>query len=110
MRVLVAFEEAHQVYGETIAEAIGRSRPGVEAQAIDWEALEEEVHRQDPHLVICNPPVPENPISTRMAWVELSLDTQMPSRVRLGEQRWETLNPSLKELLKVVDEARKLGE
>src|SRR5918994_2922346 len=110
MRVLVAFDEEYGVYGQTIAEAIGRSRSGVEAQAIDWEALEEEVHRQDPHLVICNPPVPENPISTRMAWVELSLDTQMPSRVRLGEQRWETLNPSLKELLKVVDEARKLGE
>ena len=110
MRVLVAFDEAYRVYGETIADAIGRSRPGVEAQAIDWEALEEMVHRRDPHLVICNPPVPDNPISTRMAWVELSLETEMPSRVRLGEQRWETLNPSLEELLSVVDEARKLGE
>ena len=110
MRVLVAFDEEYGVYGETIAEAIGRSRPGVQAQAIDWEALEEVVHRQDPHLVICNPPVPDNPVSTREAWVELSLDTERPSRVRLGEQRWETLNPSLEELLSVVDEARKLGE
>ena len=110
MRVLVAFDEEYGVYGQTIAEAIGRSRPGVQAQAIDWEALEEVVHQRDPHLVICNPPVPENPISTREAWVELSLDTERPSRVRLGEQRWETLNPSLEELLSVVDEVEKLGE
>src|ERR687897_670697 len=110
MRVLVAFDEAYRVYGETIADAIRHSHPSPEAQAIDYAALEEVVHRQDPHLVICNPPVPDNPISTREAWVELSLDTQMPSRVRLGEQRWDTLNPSLEELLSVVDEARKLGE
>jgi hypothetical protein len=110
MRVLVAFDETYGVYGETIAEAIERSRPGVEAQAIDWEALEEVVHRQDPHLVICNPPVPENPISTREAWVELSLDTERPSRIRLGKQRGETLNPSLEELLSVVEEVEKRGE
>jgi hypothetical protein len=39
--------------------------------------------------------------------VELSLDPERPSRVRLGEQRWETLNPSLEELLSVVDGTEK---
>src|SRR5215210_1393519 len=110
MRVLVAFDETYGVYGQTIAEAIGRSRSGVEAQAIDWEALEEVVHRWDPHLVICSPPIPDNPISTREAWVELALDTERPSKVRLGEERWETLNPSLEELLWVVEEVEKRGE
>jgi len=107
MRVLVAFVEAYHVYGEFIAGAIRRSRPAVKAQAIEWVALEEVVHRWDPHLLICSPPVPPNPINTRESWVELSLDPERPSRVCLGEQRWETLNPSLEELLSVVDEAEK---
>jgi hypothetical protein len=110
MRVLVAFEEAHRVYGETIANAIRRSRSGVEAQALDRVALEEVVHRWDPHLVICSPPIPDNPISTREAWVELAVDTERPSKVRLGDERWETLNPSLEDLLWVVEEAEKRGE
>ena len=110
MRVLVAFEEAYRVYGETIAAAIRQSNPSLEAQAIDYVELEEVVHRCDPHLVICSPPVPHNPISTREAWVELSLDTERPSRIRLGKQRGETLNPSLEELLSVVEEVEKRGE
>ena len=67
----------------------------------------EVVHRWDPHLLICSPPIPPNPINTRESWVELSLDPERPSRVCLSEQRWETLNPSLEELLSVVDEAEK---
>jgi hypothetical protein len=56
------------------------------------------------------PPLPENPVSSREAWVELSIDPQQPSRIRLGEQRLEKLNPSLEEVLWVVNEARKLDE
>jgi hypothetical protein len=107
MRVPVAFDEAYRVYAEFIASAIRRSRPAVKAQAIDRVVLEEVMHRCEPHLLICSPPVLHSPISTRVAWVELSLDPERPSRVRLGEQRWETLNPSLEELLSVVDEAEK---
>ena len=59
-----------------------------------------------PHLQPARTPQPDQ-YSTRVAWVELSLDPERPSRVRLGEQRWETLNPSLEELLSVVDEAEK---
>ena len=108
--MLVAFDEAYHVYAEFIADAIQRSRPALKAQAIERVALEEVVHRWDPHLLICSPPVPLNPSSTREAWVELSLDPERLSRVRLGEQRWEPLNPSLEELLWVVDEAEKLVE
>ncbi len=110
MRVLVAFDEAYRAYGEFLATAIRRARPDVEAEVVLREALEEEVHHSDPHLVICSPPVPDNPVSSRAAWVELSVDPQQPSRMRLGERRLEKLNPSLEEVLWVVDEARKLGE
>jgi hypothetical protein len=107
MRVLVAFDEAYRVYVEFIASAIRRSRPAVKAQAIDRVVLEEVMHRCDPHLLICSPSVLHSPISTRVAWVEVSIDPERPSRVRLGEQRWETLNPSQEEMLSVVDEAEK---
>ena len=110
MRVLVAFDEAYRAYGEFLAAAIRRARPHLEAKAVLWDALEEELHHSDPYLVICSPPVPENPVSSREAWVELSVDPQQPSRIRLGEQRLEKLNPSLEEMLWVVDEARKLEE
>ena len=39
----MAFDEAHRVYGETIADAIRRSRSGVEAQALGRVELEEVV-------------------------------------------------------------------
>ena len=110
MRVLVVFDEPYSVYGEFIASAIRGSRPAVKAQAINRAALEEVGAAPIHHLLICSPPVPHSPISIREAWVELSLDPERPSRVRLGEQRWKTLNPSLEELLSVVDEAEKLGE
>jgi hypothetical protein len=110
MQVLLAFDEAHRAYGDFISAAIRRARPDLEAEAVVREALEEELHNSDPYLVICSPPVPDNPVSSRVAWVELSVDPQRPSRIRLDEQRWEKLNPSLEEVLWVVDEARKLSE
>ena len=110
MPVLLAFDKEHRAYGEFIATAIRRARPHLEAKAVLREELEEELHHSDPYLVICSPPVPDNPVSSREAWVELSVDPQQPSRIRLGEQRLEKLNPSLEEMLWVVDEARKLDE
>jgi hypothetical protein len=105
MPVLLAFDKAHRAYGEFIAAAIRRARPDLEAKAVLREALEEELHYSEPYLVICSPPVPDNPVASRAAWIELSIDPQQPSRIRFGEQRWQTLNPSLEELLSVVESA-----
>ena len=110
MPILFAFDKAHRAYGEFLAGAIRRARPHLEAKAVLREALEEELHHSEPYLVICSPPVPDNPVASREAWVELSVDPQQRSRIRLGEQRLEKINPSLEDLLWVVDEARKLDE
>jgi hypothetical protein len=111
MRVLLAFEEAYRVYMSAMEAAIRQFRPEVEvraAAAADAEQLEAEVERFEPHLVICSPPVPENPVEDRIARIELSSEPSEPSRFRVGKRAWESVNPTLGEILPVIEETKKL--
>jgi hypothetical protein len=109
MRVLLSFEEQYRVYGQAMAAAIRQFRPDVEVVAVvDGEDLEEAAERFDPQLVITSPPLPENPVDERLARIELSPAPDQPSRFRVGDRRWETTNPTLGEILPVVDETKRL--
>jgi hypothetical protein len=108
MRVLVSLEREYRVYMEAIAAAIREFRPDVEVAVADGRSLEAEVERLDPQLVITGPPVPENPVDEQLARIELSPDTAQPSKFRVGERRWESTNPTLGEILPVVDETKRL--
>ena len=108
MRVLLSFEEQYRVYGQAIAVAIREFRPDVEVAVCDGEDLEEEAERFDPQLVICSPPVPENPVDGRLARIELSADPDQPSRFRVGDRYWESTNPALGQILPVIDETKRL--
>ena len=108
MRVLLSFEEKYHVYMEAMAAAIREFRPDVEVAVCDDENLESEAERFDPQLVITSPPVPENPVEERMARIELSPEPNQPSRFRVGERHWESTNPTLGEILPVVDETKSL--
>ena len=108
MRVLLSFEEKYRVYGQAMAAAIREFRPDVEVAVCDGEDLEEEAERFDPQLVICSPTGPEKPVDDRLARIELSPDPDQPSRFRVGDRRWETTNPTLGEILPVVDETKRL--
>ncbi len=108
MRVLLSFEEDYRVYMEAMASAIRAFRPGVEVAVIDVEELESEAKRFDPQLVITSPPVPENPVDDRLARIELSLQPKRPSRFQVGERHWESTNPTLGEILPVIDETKRL--
>ena len=108
MRVLVSLEREYRVYMEAIAAAIREFRPDVEVAVADGRSLEAEVERLDPQLVITGPPVPENPVDEQLARIELSPDTAEPSKFRVGERRWESTNPTLGEILPVVDETKRL--
>jgi hypothetical protein len=114
MRVLLSFEEEHRLYMEAIAAAIRRFRCDVEVATVEGEELESEMERFDPQLVISGLPIPENSVDDRLArdnglaHIELSPDPQQPSRFRVGERRWEKTNPTLGEILPVVDETKKL--
>ena len=91
-----------------MAAAIREFRPEVEVAVVDGEGLEEEAERFDPQLVITSPPVPESLVDDRLARIELSPEPDQPSKFRVGERQWETTNPTLGEILPVVDETKRL--
>ena len=108
MRILLSFEKDYRVYGQAMAAAIRQFRPDVEVAVCDGEDLEEEAERFDPQLVIRSPPDPENPVDDRLSCIELSPEPDQPSRFRLGDRHWETTNPTLGEILPMVDETKRL--
>src|SRR4051794_3029405 len=108
MRVLLSFEEEYQVYMEARADAIRVFRPNVEVATAGARELEAQVERLDPQLVICSPPLPDNPVDNQLSRIELSPDPDQPSRFRVGERRWESTNPTLGEILPVVNETKAL--
>jgi hypothetical protein len=40
----------------------------------------------------------------RLAWIELSLDPTSPTKISVGQRRWERTNSTLEDLLEVIDE------
>ncbi len=60
-------------------------RPNVSVSTVEPQALEGELNRFDPHLVICSPPIPTNLFSDRLAWIELSPHPEKPSKIRVED-------------------------
>lgn len=109
MRILLAFEREYRLYIEAIAEALRTFRSHVEVALTDAGNLEAEVDRFDPQLVISSSPIPTNPVDPKLTTsVRLTPEPNQPSRFRLGERHWESTNPTLGEILSVVDETRSL--
>jgi hypothetical protein len=112
MRILVAFEDDYRAYADALAKAISAARPHLDVATVGLEALHVEVALLDPHLIICSSPNPIPPKQqeegTLLAWVELSVDLHRPSKFCLRKQRWESLNPSLEDLVAVVEETERL--
>jgi hypothetical protein len=110
MKILLVLGQEYRTYMEAMADAIQEFRPDVEVIAVggDTKELEAETERLKPQLVICSPPAPENPVDERLALIELSPDAEEPSSFRVGERHWESANPTLGEILSVVDETKGL--
>jgi hypothetical protein len=109
MRILLAFEREYRLYIEAIAEAMRTFRSNVEVAITDSGNLEAEVDRFDPQLVFSTSHISSNPVDPKVtASAELSPEPNQPSRFRLGERHWESTNPTLGEILSVVDETRSL--
>ena len=104
LRVLVAIEERHRVYGEAISLTLQERRPDLDVFLATPESFCEEIDRLDPGVVVYGgPALPER--EDLLAWVTLSLDPRRPTQVRVGEVSWEITNPSFGDLVSVVDEA-----
>jgi hypothetical protein len=71
-------------------------------------SLDGGIERFEPHLVVWEPPIPDNLADTVPAFIELSIDPAQPSRFRVGKRHWESLNPGIEELLAVVADTERL--
>jgi hypothetical protein len=114
VRVLVAFEDTYRAYGDAIVRAIRSTYPRLEVLAVaDVRELEAQVALFDPHLVITSRSShPASPASRhgRLSRVKLSVDPNQPSLLCVDGQVRESLNPSLEELLVVVEDTESMLE
>ena len=106
MRVLMAIEP--RSYREVIGEAIQGLRPHLEVTIIEPDALEPEMARLDPGLVICSRPSTA-PANGRPGWIEFRPYAQPAAKIYVGGQRFELEEVDLEDLLSVVDEAERLA-
>ena len=105
IRVLVALEDDYRAYRETIAAVLRILRPHAEVESTTLEALEDELKRFDPQVVICGAHEDVEP-DGRPAWIELSLDPTQPTKISVGGRYLERTSPSVEELLDVIDAVR----
>lgn len=101
---MVAFEDEYRAYQEALASALRTLRPQVEVSTDYSERAPESPTHPWPDLMICNRPDP----GESLAWLELSMEPGLPSNLRIGEHRSKIANPSLEEILSVVDEVERL--
>jgi hypothetical protein len=108
MRILVALEDEYRTYGKVIAAAISILRPRIEVETTGLDALEEQIARFDPQVVICSRP---NTVYTggRPTRIEISLHPNpiQPTKVCIGECYVERSNPVLEKILEFIDEAER---
>ena len=106
-RVLVAFEDDYRSYRDAIASALQSARPYLEVEVGEVGVLQAEVAYFDPHLVITSQPSSTNH-NGRLSWIQLSVNPNQPSLMCVDGNQWESLNPSLEELLDRVDEIERV--
>ena len=99
----MAFEESYRTYRDTIAVALRLLRPETEVKSTTLDELEGELERFDPEVVICSGHK-EVESSTRLAWIEFSVDPTMSTKISVGGRHFERTNPTVEELLEVIEE------
>jgi hypothetical protein len=104
----VSLEDSYRTYRDVIAAAIQISRPHVEIECIELDALEEKVRNFNPHLVICSLPATAD-LEEVPGWVDLSLDLSRPTVVSIKGHHVERRNRmGLEQLLNVLDDVEQL--
>jgi hypothetical protein len=100
----VALEDDYRLYRQMIAAILPIKRKDVKVESTTLETLEVELERFDPQVIICSGHKDVKSGSSRV-WIELSLNTALPAKVRADVGRsCELANPTLEELLEVIDE------
>ena len=107
IRVLVAYEDTHLSYRDVLVSVIRALRPHVAVMAVSIRTLASEVKRLDPHLVVSSRSNTVDP-GGRAAWYTLAHEPDEPSEACLDGRRSGSDNPSLEELVAIIDETEEL--
>lgn len=99
----VLFANAPLSYRQAMAVAIETLRPEVEVLICDPDALDLEVERFCPDLVVCSH-VTALVKSRVPAWVELYPDESQLATIVMGNRRTKTVGIELDDLLSIVDQ------
>ena len=99
----MALEDDYRVYRNTITASLQVLRPQTETKSVGLETLEAEIERFEPQVVICSG---HKAVGSggRLAWIELSLDPTSSTKISVRGRCFERTNPTLEELLEVIDE------
>jgi hypothetical protein len=99
-RILLANEP--RSYRQAMAHVLRALRPGLEVTETEQAALDRELSRSVPQLVICSRATPAVRGSAP-AWVELYTDNGPLSFVAIGKERSTVQEMDLADLLRIVD-------
>lgn len=104
MRILVA--NAPRSYREVMAITLQELAPNVEASIAEPEALDREVARLTPDLVICSQAT-ETVRNANLSWIALYPEGSNRAVISVRGQRWRVLKPTLDNVFAVIDEIRR---
>lgn len=110
MRVLIAVEERYRIHGDALGAAVEALRPHLQVVVAELKDLESLMSLLEPEVVICSRSTPTEPATSALAWVELSVEPDRPTRVRVGKRCWDISNPTLQEVLAIIQSAEALAE
>src|ERR671928_642909 len=102
-RPRVLFANAPRSYRQAMAAAIGTLRPDVEVLTRDPEALDLEVERLRPDVVVCSR-VTSLVERRASVWVDLYPDGDRMATVSIAGRRTSTAGLQLEDLLSIVDQ------
>jgi hypothetical protein len=112
-RFLTLLANEPRTYRVALAEALRALRPAVELVVLEPEALDAEVKRLTPQLVVCSR-LTRAVRDIALAWIELYPEEENLARMSVGGQYWTIEEVELAHLLSIVDraycEATKLRE
>lgn len=108
MRILVAVNP--RIYREVIGLSLHQYRPDAEVLICPPEALDREIGRFGPHLVVLDDSdgATPNGLSGFLYRVEILLGASMDARISVDGQAREIKDICTEDLLTVVDEAEKM--